>query len=245
LTKVSQNLSRKKTRNSKREQKSLGLDCAKENKKLKDAAFQDVQEVDVKFLREQIEELKEEKKKLKKQKKVWMDSHAKFMLENKKLKEENKELKDLCDKQVKAYALAVSRYPEVKNEVEELKEENEKLKKKITTMDYQIDRLKGENSKKGACDDIGEMFMRKAKEMKEYNEKLKEEIENLKEELEEANCSMPDLCVDCDCLFDLHSAMNKITCEEDEGLRKKYDEYFGSDNDRGDLCRQCIREELP
>ena len=112
-------------------------------------------------------------------------------------------------------------------------------------MDYQIDRLKGENSKKGACDDIGEMFMRKAKEMKEENEKLKEENKKLKEELEESQCSMPDLCVDCDCLFDLHSAMNKITCEEDEGLRKKYDEYFGSDKDRGDLCKQCIRRELP
>jgi len=167
----------------------LSLDCGEltcegcfdegKSKSLKDAAFQDVQEVDVKSLQE----------------------------ENNKLKEENKKQQERAEKfRVK------------------LCDRNQELVKALSPW------KKNAQDHKRILEAIGE---------------LQEENKKLKEELEEAKCSMPDLCVDCDRLFDLHSAMNKITCEEDEGLRKKYDEYFGSDKDRGDLCKQCIREELP
>jgi len=121
------------------------------------------------------------------------------------------------------------------NLIKKLQEENNKLKEENKEL-------------KDLCDKQVKAYalaVSRYPEVKNEVEELKEEIKNLKEELEEANCSMPDCCVDCDKRFDLHSVMNDITCEEDECLRKKYDEYFGSDNDRGDLCKQCIREELP
>jgi len=134
----------------------------------------------------------------------------------KQLKEKNKNLEDIHSGDMKIVKM-------LKEKWNEEQEKNKKLKD-------------------AAFQDVQEVDV---KSLQEEINKLKEENKNLKEELEEAKCSMPDLCVDCDCLFDLHSAMNKITCEEDECLRKKYDEYFGSDKDRGDLCKQCIREELP
>ncbi len=129
-----------------------------------------------------------------------------------------------------AFAIQAER-DKLQKELEEKKFDCEFLAKQL--------KAKYEDSRKieGDTRTLGEVL--------ESEKKLKEENKKLKEAVEEANCSMPDCCVDCDRRFDLHSAMNKITCEEDEGLRKKYDEYFGSDNDRGDLCKQCIREELP
>ena len=168
-----------------------------ENKKLKDAAFQDVQEVDVKSLQE-----------------------------------ENKKLAAKAEKAIELHNL-VSKMAN---------EDNASLQKKIDELQKEIKEYEFESCESGVRE---RKVYAQAFAIQAERDKLKEENKNLKEELEEAKCSMPDLCVDCDRLFDLHSAMNKITCEEDEGLRKKYDEYFGSDNDRGDLCKQCIREELP
>lgn len=84
-----------------------------------------------------------------------------------KLKEENEKLKaEIKHKNEK--------FSEWCEENRALKEENEKLNNTIITMDYQIDRLKGENKKKGAWDDIGEMFMSKANELKEENKILQQ-----------------------------------------------------------------------
>ena len=56
------------------------------------------------------------------------------------------------------------------------------------------------------------------------------------EEEEDSDEDLPDRCVSCDKTFDLHYIMNNA----DKETKQKYDEYFGSEEDGGDLCLDCI-----
>ncbi len=82
-------------------------------------------------------------------------------------------------------------------------------------------------------------WVKRAALLKEENEKLKEENEKLKEEnekLAETADENPDCCVSCDTRFNLHYTMNHC----DAIQKGKYDDYFGSEKDQGDLCPDCI-----
>ena len=70
-------------------------------------------------------------------------------------------------------------------------------------------------------------------------EQAKKEIKQLKEEnerLAETADETPDQCTRCDTRFDLQYSLRH--CDQD--LSKKYDDYFGSEDDDGDLCPDCM-----
>ena len=48
----------------------------------------------------------------------------------------------------------------------------------------------------------------------------------------------PDRCVSCDKTFDLSYTMRHA----DKETKQKYDEYFGSEDDGGDLCTECLHK---
>ena len=75
-------------------------------------------------------------------------------------------------------------------------------------------------------------WVKRAALLKEENKKLKEENEKLAETADDT----PDQCEICDKRFDLHYTMNQC----DGNLRDKYDDYFGSEKDQGDVCPDCI-----
>jgi len=68
--------------------------------------------------------------------------------------------------------------------------------------------------------------------LRNENKCLKEENEKLAETADEN----PDCCVSCDTRFNLHYTMNHC----DAIQKGKYDDYFGSEKDQGDLCPDCI-----
>ena len=63
---------------------------------------------------------------------------------------------------------------------------------------------------------------------------LTDEIEKLKEESESEE--EEDECVCCGTNFDQHEARYN----KGEDLRLKYQKYFGSENDDGDICPECL-----
>ena len=64
----------------------------------------------------------------------------------------------------------------------------------------------------------------------------RDQCQQVIEKLQETADPGPDRCEACDTRFDLHYTMNH--CDKD--LRKKYDDYFCSEEDDGDLCPECI-----
>ena len=61
--------------------------------------------------------------------------------------------------------------------------------------------------------------------------------EETDEESEEEE-DKPDRCVSCDKTFDLSYTMRHA----DKETKQKYDEYFGSEDDGGDLCTECLNK---
>ena len=77
--------------------------------------------------------------------------------------------------------------------------------------------------------------------IKQFEERKKGNYEQLKKEENEKSSSSdeeenPDCCEWCDTRFNLTYVMNK----GDPALIKKYDAYFGSPDDDGDLCPECM-----
>ena len=68
------------------------------------------------------------------------------------------------------------------------------------------------------------------KKVQEENKKLKDTILCLRDDVP------PDCCIGCGEKFDLQYTMNHA----DKELREKYDKYFGSEEDDGDLCQICL-----
>tara|TARA_Y100001972_G_scaffold87354_1_gene106870 strand:+ start:310 stop:747 length:438 start_codon:yes stop_codon:yes gene_type:complete len=74
---------------------------------------------------------------------------------------------------------------------------------------------------------------------KEYLDEKDEEIERLKDEIKLLKGDDDDELDECFCCgkrFDSHEARYNMG----ESLRLKYIEYYGSENDDGDICPACI-----
>ena len=137
-----------------------------------------------------------------------------------------------------------------------LREENEKLKQDMLEM------LEAEDS--SSDEEDGERFVGEFSQQRAENQKLigqigefadfmadhedfifkkitgqsPEDYDVKPEEKEEDEPEErgPDCCEGCDTEFDLTYTMNHC----DPALRKKYDAYFGSPDDDGDMCAECM-----
>lgn len=129
----------------------------------------------------------------------------------------------------------------LKDEVGELAAENDRLHTMATDFGKEIKQLKEQMKElllERQRDTIDEARSARDKALSQVKE-LKEEIKQIKEEnekLAETADDTPDQCEICDKRFDLHYTMNHC----DGNLREKYDDYFGSEDDQGDLCPDCI-----
>lgn len=137
---------------------------------------------------------------------------------------------------------------ELRDEVEKFKEltkhyeENKKLlQETVNLQQKQIDKLKkqiGYNDTKIARQNwqIDHAY----KQLNELMSKatlLKDEIES-KEESDSESEEEEDECVCCGTNFDQHEARYN----KGEDLRLKYQKYFGSENDDGDICPECLEK---
>lgn len=94
------------------------------------------------------------------------------------------------------------------------------------------EKLKEENKKLNQLNDYA------YKQMNELMSKvtlLTDEIEKLKESDSESDEEC-DQCVCCGLEFDQHDARYNMG----EDLRLKYQKYFGSEKDDGDICPECL-----
>ncbi len=162
--------------------------------------------------------------------------------ENKKLKKKNEQWAEVVNT---ATAKIQRKYEELEAENEKLQEENEAKEKKMKTL---VEYSNSLTVQANADNDS----------LKEENEKLKEELDKANDERykmcqianangwdiyptdseEEEEEDKPDRCVSCDKTFDLSYTMRHA----DKETKQKYDEYFGSEDDGGDLCTECLNK---
>ena len=199
--------------------------------------------------KEENKKLKEEIKKLKEEKQrdtiaEVRSARDRALSENKKLKEENQRMSRFLESREIKYCEKCREYNEETEgfgyngvfqdsegewvcddchevEIADLIEENKKLKEKV---------------KHPSLSD----FMERAELNGDYKAFVKEYYPDvsLKEVglYESDEEEPPDCCVSCDTRFDLHYTMNNC-----DGIQKgKYNDYFGSEKDDGDLCPDCI-----
>lgn len=184
-----------------------------ENEKLKEAIVsQNIRKI--KELREEINKLKEEKEKL--------TEHL-LCVKNRK-DEEIQQYKDTLEEHFVHY--------------DNLKEENKKLKETLDEVRLEILHHNGRNRRTlgdlepnwqdvaKAVDYIDELERIKALWSQRYDSSSEEEEDE------------PDRCVSCDKTFDLSYTIRHA----DEETKQKYDEYFGSEDDGGDLCSECLNK---
>ena len=129
-----------------------------------------------------------------------------------RLQEQNEELKTEKAEMINHREL-LEKY--LKGCVADEEEENKKLKAEIQELKLTILSLKSS-----------------VVDLRESRDRQERVIEKLAETADDT----PDQCEACDKRFDLHYTMNH--CDKD--LRKKYDDYFCSEEDDGDLCPECI-----
>jgi len=141
--------------------------------------------------------------------------HNKMKADLKKLKEENKKLKNdlrLCADGLIPHGMVGGIVQTERELRHKAEKENEKLKQQN---DYAY------------------------KQMNELMSKvtlLTDEIEKLKEESDSESDEECDQCVCCEVEFDQHEARYNMG----EDLRLKYQKYFGSEKDDGDICPECL-----
>jgi len=197
---------------------------------------------------EEFKKLKEQNEKLKEKTAEHLGMaetlHDAVVEENKKLKEENEKLKAhmiyMGQNKMKADLKKLKQeLIKEKEENVELMEENKKLKEdndeweseycrvesNAESLEYDNDKLKQQND--FAYKQINEL-MSKVKLLTQEIEKLKESDSESDEEC--------DQCVCCEVKFDQHEARYNMG----EDLRLKYEKYFGSEKDDGDICPECL-----
>ena len=185
--------------------------------------------------------------------------------DNKKLKEENDEWKEVAGvywletpSQLETWMSAsiheddeeYSKYMEpleLRDEVEILKTQNEFSEKQINEYKDTIVSLKS------SVDDLREARDKRDQQIKELKQQvdyaykqlnelmskvtlLKDEIESKEESESDSESEEEDECVCCGTNFDQHEARYN----KGEDLRLKYQKYFGSENDDGDICPECL-----
>jgi DNA repair exonuclease SbcCD ATPase subunit len=207
-----------------------------ENKKLKKDLIKE---------KEENVELMEENKKLKEKTVEHLGMaetlHDAVVEENKKLKEEIEGWKEVAETysietsdELESWLSAsiheddevYSKYMEpleLRDEVEELKKQNEKLKKEIGYNDTEIARKNWQIDH--AYKQLNELMSKATL--------LKDEIESKEESDSE---SEEDECVCCGTNFILNEELHHASPER----RTKYEDYFGSEADMGDICPECL-----
>jgi hypothetical protein len=116
----------------------------------------------------------------------------------------------------------------IKEENKKLKEENKKLKEEAAT-----------NQRRATIYQFMSEYMEKADLFGEYYDYIREYYPDERTaagDLVSSDEEPPERCEICDKTFDLHYTMNHC----DGNLREKYDDYFGSEKDQGDVCPDCI-----
>ena len=124
------------------------------------------------------------------------------------------EFKKLCEENKK-----------LKEDNDEWESEYCRVESNAESLEYDNDKLKQQND--FAYKQINEL-MSKVKLLTQEIEKLKESDSESDEEY--------DQCVCCEVKFDQDEARYNMG----EDLRLKYEKYFGSEDDHGDICPECL-----
>jgi len=159
--------------------------------------------------------------------------HDKMKADLKKLKEENKKLKNRIEEDHKAVPSFL-----IQDMYRDVKEENKKLKEQLDeqySFSYfkQVKELTAETEKLKQQNDYA---YKQINELMSKVTLLTDEIEKLKEESDSESDEECDQCVCCEVEFDQHEARYNMG----EDLRLKYQKYFGSEKDDGDICPECL-----
>ena len=184
---------------------------------------------------------------IKKQKQVYHSNKKMFFEvqeENKKLKEENKKLKEEnedLDKELD------QDYQDMTKNRDKLQEENKKLEEQINQQAKwfaAINILAGCDEDDPAVNSVSDLVAKHKKIEKIVRESKAEDIFDkclpiwYGEDEETDEEEGPNWCENCEKQFDLCYTVNNASPE----LRKRYEEYMGSEEDHGDLCPECIGE---
>jgi uncharacterized phage infection (PIP) family protein YhgE len=133
----------------------------------------------------------------------------------------------------------------IKADLKKLKEENKKLKEQLqsapeegswVTCDYQESREKKLQEQNKKLKQLNDYAYKQMNELMSKVTLLTDEIEKLKEESDSELDEECDQCVCCEVEFDQHEARYNMG----EDLRLKYQKYFGSEKDDGDICPECL-----
>jgi len=124
-----------------------------------------------------------------------------------------------------------------------LKVENKKLKDTIVSLKSSVDDLREARDKRDQ--QIKELKQQVDYAYKQLNELmskatlLKDEIESKEEsESDSESEEEEDECVCCGTNFILNEELRHASPER----RSKYEDYFGSESDMGDICPECIEQ---
>lgn len=179
-----------------------------------------------------------------------------MLKENKKLKAENEKLKKDNDEWETEYCRVESNFESLEcdnkklhdsfdgwtatlEEYKMLKVENKKLKDTIVSLKSSVDDLREARDKRDQ--QIKELKQQVDYAYKQLNE-LMSKVTLLKDELESDSESdseseeEEDECVCCGTNFILNEELRHASPER----RSKYEDYFGSESDMGDICPECI-----
>jgi uncharacterized phage infection (PIP) family protein YhgE len=129
-------------------------------------------------------------------------------------------------------ALFLEQQAEKNQLVLDAEEMNQKGWLEIAKREEEFKKLQEENKKLNQLNDYA------YKQLNELMSKvtlLTDEIEKLKESDSESDEEC-DQCVCCEVKFDQHEARYNMG----EDLRLKYQKYFGSEKDDGDICPECL-----
>ena len=129
--------------------------------------------------------------------------------------------------EVLRYSVALEEEYILIDEYEKLKEEKYSLYLKWSDQKEENEKLKEKN----------DYAYKQLNELMSKATLLKDEIES-KEESDSESEEEEDECVCCGTNFDQHEARYN----QGEDLRLKYQKYFGSENDDGDICPECLNK---
>lgn len=164
-------------------------------------------------LRDEVEKLKGDIVYIQRQKKIQIDQSREFARQINDLNAKNKKLKEENKKHKDTIV-------SLKSSVDDLREARDMRDQQIKELKQQVDY---------AYKQLNELMSKVTllKDELESNEESDSDSESEEEE---------DECVCCGTNFDQHEARYN----KGEDLRLKYQKYFGSENDDGDICPECL-----
>lgn len=222
-----------------------------ENEKLKEAIVsQNIRKI--KELREEINKLQKEleekkfdceflakqlKAKYKDSRKIEGDTRTlgEVLESEKELKEHLLCVKNRKDEEIQQYKDTLEEHFV---HYDNLKEENKKLKETLDEVRLEILHHNGRKRRTLGDLDPNWQDVAKAVDYIDELERIKALWSQRYDSSSEEEEDEPDRCVSCDKTFDLSYTIRHA----DEETKQKYDEYFGSEDDGGDLCSECLNK---